>query len=144
MTQDELLAKLAARLPGLQKAEVQVKDCLTMRLKSPQEVLPAAAALKNDLGFDYLEIVSATDWLGPVKAEGYIQNPNPNVFLPEGATPQTLPGPTPGVGYRPVFDLLWVFGNIPQKIRVFLRLEVPRGSPRVPSLAGLFKAADWQ
>lgn len=143
MTQDELFTKLKEKLPALVKAAVQVKDYLTVRLKSPEEVVPAAEALL-DMGFDYLEIVSATDWLGPVKAEGYIRNPNPNVFLPEGATPQVMPGPTPGVNYRPVFDLLWVFGSIAEKLRVFVKLEVPRDGAKVPSLTGLFKAADWQ
>ena len=144
MTQEELLSKLSAKLPKLEKAAVQVKEYLTMRLRSAEDLLPAARTLKYELGFDYLEIVSATDWLGPVKAEGYIRNPNPIVFLPEGATPQVMPGPTPGFAYKPVFDLLWVFGNIPERARLCLRLEVPREKARVPSLAGLFKAADWQ
>lgn len=144
MTQEELLAKLSAELPELSKAAVGVKGYLTMRLKSPDQLLPAAKALKEELGFDYLEIVSATDWLGPVAAEGYIRNPNPNVFLPEGATPQTLPGRTAGVDYRPVFDLLYVFGNIAERIRLFVRLEIPRDNAKVPSLTGLFAAADWQ
>lgn len=143
MTQDDLLSKLSAKLPGLEKHPVQVKDYLTMRLGSAEDLVATARALK-ELGFDYLEMVSATDWLGPVKAEGYIRNPNPNVFLPEGATPTVLPGPTPGVPYRPKFELLWVFASIPERIRLFLRLEVPRDGASVPSLVGLFKAADWQ
>lgn len=143
MTSEELLTLLSSKLPKLEKAAVQVKDYLTVRLKSPEDLIPTAKTLKA-LGFDYLEIVSATDWLGPVKAEGYIRNPNPNVFLPDGATPQVMPGPTPGVNYRPVFDLLWVFGHIPEKIKLFVRLEIPRDDANVPSLTGLFKAADWQ
>lgn len=143
MTQDELLSTLSKRLPRLEKHPVQVKDYLTMRLPAAEDLLPTARTLA-ELGFDYLEIVSATDWLGPVKAEGYIRNPNPNVFLPEGATPQVMPGPTPGVAYRPKLELLWVFASIPERCRLFLRLEVPREDAVVPSLSGLFKAADWQ
>jgi hypothetical protein len=101
MTQEELLSKILQRLPSLEKASAPVKDYLTMRLKSSEDLLPTAKALKEELGFDYLEIVTATDWLGPVKPEGYICNPNPNVLLPEGATPQAMPGATPGVSYRP-------------------------------------------
>ncbi len=146
MTQEDLLTKLAAKIPNLEKAQVQVKDYLTMRMKSRDELLPAAKALK-DMGFDYLEMVSATDYLGPVKAEGYIRNPNPIVFmqaLPDGATPQSIPTATPGYPYRPTFDLLWCFGNIQERTRVFLRLEVSRENASVPSLVSLFKAADWQ
>lgn len=144
MTGEELLAQLSAKLPRLEKAASPVKDYVTMRLKSADELLPAVETLKNEMGFDYLEIISATDWLGPVKPEGYIRNPNPNVFLPEGATPQNLPAATPGVNYRPFFDALWVLANIPEKIRLFLRLEIPRENASLPSLTGLFKAADWQ
>ena len=144
MTQDELLARLTARFPKSEKASGPVKDYLTVRLSAASELLPAAAFLRDELGFDYLEIVSATDWLGPVSMEGYIRNPNPNVFLPEGATPQITAVATPGVAYRPVFDLLWVFGNIAEKQKLFLKLEVARELAAVPSLTGLFKAADWQ
>ena len=144
MTREELLARLLARLPALEESKVPVKGYLTMRLKSAEALLPTARALRDEFGFDYLEIVSGTDWLGPVKSEGYIGNPNPNVFLPEGAAPQDLPGATAGVDYRPVFDLLWVFGNIAEKSKLFVRLEVPRDNPRVASLTPIFKAADWQ
>lgn len=144
MTQDELLAKFSAEFPKAVKAQSQVKDYLTIRLSATDEVLPAARFLKETLGFDYLEIVTATDWLGPVSQEGYIKNPNPNVFLPQGATPQIVATATPGVPYRPVFDLLWLFGNLKERTKVFLRLEVPRENAVVPSLLPLFKAADWQ
>jgi NADH:ubiquinone oxidoreductase subunit C len=144
MTQEELLSKLAAKLPQLEKAAQPVKDYVTMRLKSPDQILQTARILKDELGFDYLEIVSATDWLGPVEPKGYIRNPNPIVFLPEGATPYDQPTATPGFNYRPVFDMLWVFGNIPEKQKVFIRCELARDKAKVPSLTGLFKAADWQ
>src|SRR3989338_10408596 len=120
MTQEDLLCRLSAQLPQLEKSAVGVKDYVTMRLKSASDLPVVAEILKNELGFDYFEIVSATDWLGPVKPEGYIRNPNPNIFLPEGATPQNFPAATPGVNYRPAFELLWVFGNISQSIKLFL------------------------
>jgi len=144
MTQDELFSKLSAKLPHLEKAEVPVKDYLTMRLKDASRLVETAKVLKNDLGFGYLEMISATDWLGAVKPEGYIRNPNPIVFLPEGATPQDIPTATPGFPYRPTIDLLWLFGNIEEKIRLVLRLEVPRDDAKAASLVGLFHAADWQ
>ena len=144
MTQDELFAKVSAKLPQVEKHATQVKDYLTLKLKTAGDLLPAARAFKNDLGFDYLEIVTAVDWLGPVSPDGFIRNPNPNVFLPDGATPQNFPGATPNFPYRPAFEVVWLFGNLAQRSKIFLRLELPREDARVPSLAGLFKAADWQ
>jgi NADH:ubiquinone oxidoreductase subunit C len=143
MTQDELLTKLTAKLPQLEKHPTQIKDYVTMKLKSADDLLPAARALK-DIGFDYLEIVTAVDWLGPVNPDGFIRNPNPNVFLPDGATPQNMPGATPNFPYRPAFELVWLFGNLSDSAKVFLRLEMPRDNASAPTLCGLFKAADWQ
>ena len=37
-----------------------------------------------------------------------------------------------------------VIPNIPERLKVFLRLEVPRQDAEVPSLTGLYPAADWQ
>ena len=144
MTQDELFAKISAKLPQVEKHATQVKEYLTLKLKSAEDVLPVARALKNELGFDYLEIVTAVDWVGVVNPDGFIRNPNPNVFLPEGATPQNFPGATPNFPYRPMFEVVWSFGNLTEKMKVFVKLELPRYDARVPSLAGLFKAADWQ
>jgi len=144
MTQDELFAKISAKLPQVEKHATQVKEYLTLKLKSAEDVLPVARALKNELGFDYLEIVTAVDWVGVVNPDGFIRNPNPNVFLPEGATPQNFPCATPNFPYRPMFEVVWSFGNLTEKMKVFVKLELPRDDARVPSLAGLFKAADWQ
>lgn len=137
------LAKISARFPAIKKSEVQIKDYPTWRLNSSDELIPLAQELKSH-GYDYLETITAVDWLGPVSPQGYIRDANPNVFLPEGATPQVQATATPGVKYRPIFDLLWVFGNIKEKAKLLIRLEMPRDSAVVPSLTGLFKAADWQ
>lgn len=139
MTAEEFIAKF----PKAQKAAVPVKDYNTVRLSSADEVLPALRWLK-DKGYDYLEMISATDWVGPVKSEGYIKNPNPNVFLPEGASPQIVATATPGFTYRPVIDVLWLLSNLETRQRVVLRLEVDRNAAKVPSCYDLFKAADWQ
>lgn len=144
MTQEELLGKLTAKLPQLERHPTPIKDYLTMRLKSREDLLPAARTLKTDLGFDYLEIVTAIDWLGPVNPDGFIRNPNPNVFLPDGATPQNMPGATPNFPYRPMFEAVWLFGNLADQVKLFLKLEISRDGASVPSLSGLFKAADWQ
>ncbi|OGS41385.1 MAG: hypothetical protein A2506_01015 [Elusimicrobia bacterium RIFOXYD12_FULL_66_9] len=143
MTQDELLSKIQSKFPKLEKAPVQVKDYLTLRLASQEELLPTASWLKGN-GFDYLDMLTAVDYLGPVDMKGYIRQPNFNPFLPEGAAPQAESAPVAGYAYRPVLELVWAFVSMKDKARVFLKLEVPRDAARAPSLSGLFKSADWQ
>jgi NADH:ubiquinone oxidoreductase subunit C len=143
MTQDELFAKIAAKFPKIQKAAVPVRDYLTVRLSSQDELLPLSSHLKES-GFDILDIVTATDHLGPVDMKGFIRQPNFNPFLPEGGTPEIESAATPGYPYRPAFDLLWCFVSVDAKARVFVRLEIPRDGAAVPSLSALFKSADWQ
>ena len=143
MTSDELFASIQQKFPKIEKAAVPVKDYLTVRLSSKDELLPVAEWLKG-LGFDYLEMVTAVDYLGPVDMKGYVRQPNFNTFLPDGATPQIESAATAAYPYRPVIDLVWSFVSIKDKARVFIRLETPRADSSAPSLAGLFKAADWQ
>ncbi|MFI5361915.1 MAG: NADH-quinone oxidoreductase subunit C [Elusimicrobiota bacterium] len=143
MTQDELFARITAQFPAIAKAAVPVKDYLTVRLPTKEMLLPLATWLKES-GFDYLEMVSAVDYLGPVDMKGYIRQMNFNTFLPDGATPQIESAPTAGYPYRPIIDLVWSFVSISDKARVIVRLETPRDASAAPSLTGLFKAADWQ
>ena len=143
MTQDELFARIQARFPKIGKAAQPVKDYLTVRISSPDELVPLASWLKDER-FDYLEMVNAIDYLGPVGMQGYIRQMNFNTFLPDGATPQIESGPTAGYPYRPVIDLVWSFLSIQEKARVIVRLETSREASTAPSLVDLFKAADWQ
>lgn len=139
MISEEFIKKFPKAAP----AAVPVKDYPTVRLSDASEVLPALKWLASQ-GFDYLEMISATDWLGPVKSEGYIKNPNPNVFLPEGASPQIVAVATPGFAYKPVIDVLWLLTNLEKRQRIVLKLELPRDAAKVPSAYDLFKSADWQ
>lgn len=143
MTQDELFAKIQAQFPKVEKAAVQVKDHLTVRIASKDDLLPLAKWLKST-GFDYLDMLTATDYLGPVDMKGYIRQANFNVFLPEGATPEIESAAAPGYTYRPVIDHLWSFVSIAGQARVIVKLEQPRDAASVPTLSGLFKTADWQ
>ncbi|HVE12163.1 MAG TPA: NADH-quinone oxidoreductase subunit C [Elusimicrobiota bacterium] len=144
MTNDELFAKIHAKFPSVAKAATEVKGYLTVRLVSAAELTAVASWLKEQ-GFDYLDMVTATDWKGPVNLDGYIRDPNPNVFLPEGATPQVdAPTATAGVPYRDAFELTYCLSDLKEKAKVFLKLDVSRAEPSAPSLAPLFKAADWQ
>ncbi len=143
MTNDELFATLQGRFPKLEKATVQVKDYLTVRIAAASELLALASFLKSS-SFDMLDMLTATDHLGPVSMQGFIRQMNFNPFLPDGATPQIESGATTGYPYRPAMDLLWSFISIAEKARVIVRLEISRDATAVPSLVGLFKSADWQ
>jgi NADH:ubiquinone oxidoreductase subunit C len=143
MTQDELFAKIAAKFPKIEKAAAPVKDYLTVRLPSKEDLLPVASFLKES-GFDYLDMLTAVDYLGPVDMKGYIRQSNFNVFLPDGATPEIESAANPAYAYKPVIDLLWSFVSIRDKARVIVKLELPRGAASVPTLSKLFKTADWQ
>ncbi|MBI5246323.1 MAG: NADH-quinone oxidoreductase subunit C [Elusimicrobia bacterium] len=143
MTQDELFAKLQAKFPKLEKAALPVKDYLTVRLASKGGLVPLASFLK-DSGFDILDMLTATDLLGPVDMKGFIRQQNFNPFLPDGATPEIESAATPGYPYKPAMDLLWSWISVEHKLRVIVRLEQPREATSVPSLTPLFKSADWQ
>lgn len=143
MTQDELFAKIHAEFPKIEKAANPVKDYLTVRLPSKEDLLPVASFLKES-GFDYLDMLTATDYLGPVDMKGYIRQSNFNVFLPDGATPEIESAANPAFVYKPVIDLLWSFVSMRDKARVLVKLEVPRDAASVPTLSNLFKTADWQ
>ncbi|MBI5202361.1 MAG: NADH-quinone oxidoreductase subunit C [Elusimicrobia bacterium] len=147
MTAEELYAKFAAQFPKVQKASVEVKGSpayATLRLNSPAELEPVIEWLKG-LGFTYLDIVTATDYKGPIDVKGFVMDPNPNAFLPEGATPQIeAPTATPNYPYREAFELEYCLTYLEEKIKVFLKLDVPRDGGKVPSLVKHFPAADWQ
>ncbi len=143
MTQDELLRQDPAQFPKIEKAAIQIKDYLTVRLASKDDVLPVAQWLKSS-GFDYLDMITATDYLGPVDMKGYIRQSNFNLLLPDGADLCTESAPTAGYPYRPSIDHLWSFVSNKEKARVMVKLEQPRDAASVPTLSGIFKTADWQ
>ena len=144
MTSAELYAKFAAQFPKVQKSTVEVKGYTTLRLNETSELIPVVEWLKN-LGFTYLDIVSAVDFKGPIDVKGFVMDPNPNAFLPEGATPQIeAPTATPNFPYRDAFELVYCLTYLEERIKVFLKLDVPRGTAKAPSLTRFFPAADWQ
>lgn len=143
MTQDELLSLIQSHNPKIEKAAAPVKDYLTVRLASKDQLVPLASFLKEK-GFDMLDMLTATDHLGPVDMKGFIRQQNFNTFLPDGATPEIESAATAGYPYRPAMDLLWSFLSVKDKLRLIVRLELPREGTSVPSLTPLFKSADWQ
>lgn len=144
MTPEEVIAKAVAAFPKTDRAAVGVKNYPTLQVQAG-DLLPVAAFLRDELGFAYLDMVTAVDWKGPIDPKGFVYEANPNVFLPEGAAPQTdPPGANPAVKYRESFDLVYCLSNLKEDRKVFLRLEVPRAQARAASLVPLFPAADWQ
>lgn len=144
MTSEELFAEIQKKFPKIEKAAAQVKNLMTLKA-TKEELIPLCSHLKERLGFDYLDMVTAVDWKGPVDPRGYITDPNPNPFLPEGAVPQMTPtAPTPGFNYREAMELIYLLTSLERGIKVFLRVELPREQAQAPSLVSLYKAADWQ
>lgn len=145
MTADELFETLKAKIPGAEKHATQIKTYLTVKV-APGDLLAAVKVLKEDLGFQYLDMVTAVDWKGPVDIKGFISDPNPNFFLPEGAVgaEEEPPKAAPGFPYRDAFEVVYLLSNLDEKLKLFVRTEVPRAEPRVPSLTGLYRAAEWQ
>lgn len=143
MTADETLSEIQRAFPRVETASIPVKDYPTLRLASPDDLIPLVTWLKNH-GFDYLDMLTAVDYLGPVDAKGYVRAPNFNALRPEGEPLPAPQSPTAGYPYRPNMELVWSFVSREEQVRIFLKLEVSRDKPTAPSLTGLFKSADWQ
>lgn len=153
LDRDALRAKFAEKFPEAQavgepeegKAPVDLKGYLTMKLDSAESILPVLRWLKEKMGFSYLDMITATDWQGPVDLDGYIREPNPNVFLPDGATPQVQrPLANKTVNYRDAVELVYLASNLEAKLKVCLKFDIPRDGGKAPTVIPVFKGADWQ
>lgn len=143
LSPESLQAQLAAEFPKAEKAKTEVKGYLTLAVS--REDLKRAVGWLKTRGFEYLDIVTAVDFKGPVDVKGFVMDPNPNAFLPEGATPQVeAPTPTPGFPYRDAIEVVYCLSNLSERLKVFLKVELSRSDARLPSLTDLFPAADWQ
>jgi NADH:ubiquinone oxidoreductase subunit C len=144
MTKEDLFSSIQTKFSRIEKAPVEVRSYLTIKLVA-SDLLSFIQWLKTEMGFHYLDIITAVDYMQPVDAKGYVMDPNPNVFLPEGATPQVEHlAKTPNFPYRDVFEVVYCLSNLDEKIKIFLKVEVPRSAPKIASLYSMFKAADWQ
>lgn len=133
MTADEILAKLQASFPGLVKSEAQVKDYPTWTVPA-EAVRVVFERLHSKFSFNYLDVVTATDWSGPVNPKGYPQSP----AVTAGAAA------APSAAARDVFEVVYIVSALSTGMRLCIRCEVPRKEAAVPSLYGIFMAADWQ
>ncbi|MDA8243172.1 MAG: NADH-quinone oxidoreductase subunit C [Elusimicrobia bacterium] len=119
MTADEILAKLQHSFPGLEKAADPVKNYPTWTVPA-KLVRQVGERLRSEFSFDYLDVLTANDWL-PVPAAG--ETP-----AKEGS-----------------FEVVYIVSALEAGHRVCLRASVPRADgASLPSLYGIFMAADWQ
>ncbi len=145
ISKEAVEARLVAKFPRIQRDKLPVKNYPSFRLSGNADLLPVFTWLRDEMGFSYLHMLTATDWLGDLDLAGYIREPNPNVFLPEGATPQLIPPrKNPGVEYRNCIEVVYALQNLDAGLMVFLKLDTPRDGGTVPSVIDLFPAADWQ
>lgn len=143
MTPDEIISKIKGKFPKADKAAIEVKGYATVKVAS-EDIAALVDWIKGE-GFDYLDIVTAVDYSGPVNEKGYITDPNPNIFAPNGVESQfDPPVKTPNYPYRDSFEVVYCLSNLKARAKVFLKVEIPRSSSKVSSIARIFKAADWQ
>ena len=141
---EEIQKRLTAKFSDVAAHPQPVRPYATFKVP-PARWVEVVRHLKEALGYGYLDMVTSIDWKGPVNVDGYIKDPNPNPFLPEGATPETdAPTATPGVAYRDAIEVVALLTNLETKSKVALKAELPRSKPEIDSLVPLFKAADWQ
>ena len=150
MTAEEILTKLQASFPGLAKSDAQVKNYPTWTVPA-RSVRAVCERLRSRFSFDYLDVITAVDWSGPVSPKGYPVSSSPG--------PGITPPPHPSSAGRDIFELVYLVSalsaadsargprqaSVTTGMKLCLRCELPRkGTPSVPSLYGLFMAADWQ
>jgi NADH-quinone oxidoreductase subunit C len=127
------------RVPGL--VEIRQEHGETTLVVDTPRLVEAARHLRDELGFDFLSDVAATDYLGwgAKGVSGYIGT-HRGRDLNEPATQgyQRLPGEKPR-RFSLSYHLLGVRAGAP---RVRLQAWVEDGE-RVPSLVGVWPTADW-
>jgi NADH-quinone oxidoreductase subunit C len=127
------------RVPGL----VEVRDEhgeMTVVVDTPR-LVEAASYLRDELGFDFLSDMSATDYLGwgGEGVSGYIGTPGGrDLNTPSTGGLQRLPRPKPR-RFSVSYHLLAVRRGAP---RVRLQAWVDEGET-VPSLVPVWPTADW-
>ncbi|PCI40457.1 MAG: hypothetical protein COB53_00930 [Elusimicrobia bacterium] len=153
LDKEALQAKFAEKFPKAEAigepaegaAPTNLKGYLTMKLAASSDIIPVLRWLKDDLGFSYLDMATAIDWKGPVELDGYIREPNPNVFLPDGATPQVAqPLPHKTVNYRDAFELVYLVSNLEARLKVCLKFDIPRDGGSVETAIPVHRGADWR
>ena len=101
MTAEEILTKLQGSFPGLVKAEAPVKDYPTWTVPAPS-VRAVFERLRSEFSFDYLDMVTATDWSGPVSPRA-TRNPPRRPQLPRPRQPHQPPSPGTSLSWSTSF-----------------------------------------
>jgi len=112
---------------------------------SKHDLLATAERLRDEFGFEVLVDLCGVDYLTYGKAEWDTENATDQGFS-RGRIP-LAPGTVPDAGtqydaqrFAVVYHLLSVSNNLRLRLRVYTGTDHP---PRVPSLIGVWSAADW-
>jgi NADH-quinone oxidoreductase subunit C len=116
-----IVARLRDAVGDAIERDEQIRGQLVVRV-GRDRLLEVCALLRDDprLRFEHLADVTAVDYL---------------LYDPEG-------GP-PGEGRRPRFDVVYHLYSIARGHRLRLKVAVDEDDPVVPSLVGLWPAANW-
>ena len=132
MTAEEIFTQLKASFPELVKSETQVKDYPAWTVPA-RSVRVVCERLRSGFSFNYLDVVTAVDWPASITSK--------TVPVPAAPAADTVPPAAP----RDVFEMVYLISALSTGVRICLRCEIPRkDTASVPSLYGVFMAADWQ
>lgn len=134
---------------GMQETDYKARGFhLDIRV-APGQVTEAAALLDKE-GF-FLEAVTGVDWLGEkaaYKKEQDKARAEAAKKAAESAEPDAVAPPEPAKDETPdsaIDDLeaVYDFNHYQGLLRVVVRTRVPRDNPEIPTISGVFPAADW-
>lgn len=127
MTSDEIIDRLVKEFGEDKVERKQEEKCPQPRAHVPAELIQDVAKfLKEDpeIDCDFLATISATDWLAGER----------KVKVGEEEKVQEI---------KPHIDVAYNFSSISKRHRVNVQVTVDRDKPEVPTLTGLYIAADW-
>src|SRR3989339_2207462 len=140
MTSEDLFLKLQSEFRSLRKSEPQIKDYPSWSAETG-DITAIVRKLREVYGFEYMDMMTASDLSGTIRPEGYPVSKNPSPYPDQ---PRQSAVQTPLQPGRNVFRLTYLITSFREKLKVFINTDIPRNLPAAPSLTGLFKTADWQ
>jgi len=104
---------------------------------APESVV-AAAALLNRAGYT-LEAVTGVDWLSSAAPKPPAKKAAPSA---EGEAPP--PPPEPAAPVEEQMEVVYDYTSTGLELcRVVVRCRIPRATPELPTISGVFAGADW-
>jgi NADH-quinone oxidoreductase subunit C len=133
MSQKVLDALKAAHASAIDALETQHGDAIAWIKR--EQLVAVATWLKNDpaMAFDspvFSTAIDRIDWKPIDVPPGPPAYPNSAAWTDDGGKPR--------------FEVVWQLRSSLHRHRLRIKIGVPEHDPRVPSLASLWKAFDWQ